>query len=130
MSKIDFTECNADKPPGMIPPSAIRFTSRVGGLRRSGLMILAMTLSAQAQTHYTITNLGNLGGRNLFPYAISSSGAVVGSEIVTAQQAAVSFHILRDCVGDAPRVEASCASAGNRLQGRTVVGVAHDRTCL
>ena len=53
--------------------------------------LLALPALLPAQTRYTITNLGNLGGSNLYPYAINATGAIVGSERVGTQLATRPF---------------------------------------
>ena len=55
------------------------------------LVLFALPALVHAQTRYTLTNLGNLGGANLYPYSINASGAVVGSERVGIQLATLPF---------------------------------------
>ena len=44
------------------------------------LVLLALPVLVHAQTRYTITNLGTIGGSNTTPTAINASGTVVGYE--------------------------------------------------
>ena len=96
-----------------------RSAARVSARRSLRLLaLLALPAMAHAQTRYTITNLGSLGGSTTQANAINAAGAVVGFDATSAQ---VSRPFLYS--GGVMSALPTLNSQGNQATGINAAGV-------